>query len=41
MGERKANDMPVISFAQYKRDAAKVAAFFAKCESNVAAKAQA
>lgn len=41
MGERKANDMPVISFAQYKRDAARVAAFFAKCESNVAAKAQA
>jgi hypothetical protein len=41
MGERKANDMPVISFAQYKRDAAKVAAFFAKCETNVAAKAKA
>lgn len=41
MGERKANDMPVISFAQYKRDAAKVAAFFAKCETKVAAKAQA
>ncbi len=41
MGERKANDMPVISFAQYKRDAARVAAFFAKCESNVEAKAQA
>ena len=41
MSERKANDMPVISFAQYKRDAARVAAFFAKCESNVAAKSQA
>jgi hypothetical protein len=41
MGERKANDMPIISFAQYKRDAARVAAFFAKCESNVAAKSQA
>ncbi len=39
MGERKANGMPVVSFAQYKRDAAKAAAFFAKCESKMAAKA--
>jgi hypothetical protein len=41
MGERKANGMPVISFAQYKRDAAKVAAFFAKCDDKMAAKREA
>ena len=41
MGERKANGMPVISFAQYKRDAAKVAAFFAKCDTKMAAKREA
>jgi hypothetical protein len=38
MVERKANGMPVISFAQYKRDTAKVAAFFAKCDAKVAEK---
>jgi hypothetical protein len=41
MGERKANGMPVVSFAQYKRDASKVAAFFAKCDSKLAAKREA
>jgi len=41
MGERKANGLPVISFAQYKRDAAKVAAFFTKCDSKLAAKREA
>lgn len=38
MGERKANGMPVVSFAQYKRDAAKAVAFFAKCDAKLAAK---
>jgi hydroxypyruvate isomerase len=38
MGERKVNGMPVVSFAQYKRDAAKAVAFFAKCDSKLAAK---
>ena len=38
MGERKANDMPVVSFAQYKRDSAKAVAFFAKCDAKLAAK---
>ena len=41
MSERKANDMPVVSFAQYKRDAAKAAAFFAKCDSKLATKREA
>jgi hypothetical protein len=41
MVERKANGMPVISFAQYKRDAAKVKAFFAKCDAKVAEKREA
>jgi hypothetical protein len=38
MSERSANGMPVVSFAQYKRDAAKAVAFFAKCDSKLAAK---
>jgi hypothetical protein len=38
MGERSANGMPVVSFAQYKRDAAKAVAFFAKCDTKLAAK---
>jgi hypothetical protein len=38
MGERKANGMPVVSFAQYKRDSAKAVAFFAKCDAKLAAK---
>ena len=38
MGERSANGMPVVSFAQYKRDAAKAVAFFAKCDAKLAAK---
>lgn len=38
MGERKANGMPVVSFAQYKRDAAKAVAFFAKCDAKLEAK---
>jgi hypothetical protein len=37
MSERSANGMPVVSFAQYKRDAAKAVAFFAKCDSKLAA----
>lgn len=41
MGERKVNGMPVVSFAQYKRDASKVAAFFAKCDTKLAAKREA
>jgi hypothetical protein len=41
MVERKANGMPVISFAQYKRDTAKVAAFFAKCDAKMAEKREA
>jgi len=41
MGERKANDMPVVSFAQYKRDTAKAVAFFAKCDAKLAAKREA
>lgn len=35
MSVRKANDMPTVSFAQYKRDAAKVVAFFAKCNAKI------
>ena len=38
MSERSANGMPVVSFAQYKRDAAKAVAFFAKCDVKLAAK---
>jgi hypothetical protein len=38
MSERNANGMPVVSFAQYKRDAAKAVAFFAKCDAKLAAK---
>jgi hypothetical protein len=38
MSERSANGMPVVSFAQYKRDAAKAVAFFAKCDTKLAAK---
>jgi len=38
MGERSANGMPVVSFAQYKRDAAKAVAFFAKCDAKLAVK---
>lgn len=38
MFERKANGMPVVSFAQYKRDSAKAVAFFAKCDAKLAAK---
>lgn len=38
MSERKANGMPVVSFAQYKRDAAKAVAFFAKCDAKLAVK---
>ena len=38
MGERKVNGMPVVSFAQYKRDSAKAVAFFAKCDAKLAAK---
>jgi hypothetical protein len=38
MGEREAVGMPVVSFAQYKRDSAKAVAFFAKCDSKLAAK---
>ena len=38
MSERGANGMPVVSFAQYKRDAAKAVAFFAKCDAKLAAK---
>jgi hypothetical protein len=38
MSERKANDMPIVSFAQYKRDSAKAVAFFAKCDAKLAAK---
>lgn len=38
MGERSANGMPVVSFAQYKRDAAKAVAFFAECDAKLAAK---
>jgi hypothetical protein len=38
MGERSANGMPVVSFVQYKRDAAKAVAFFAKCDAKLAAK---
>jgi hypothetical protein len=41
MSERKANGMPVVSFAQYKRDAAKAVAFFAKCDSKLAIKREA
>ena len=41
MGERKANGMPVVSFAQYKRDAAKAIAFFAKCDAKLAVKREA
>lgn len=41
MGERKANGMPVVSFAQYKRDAAKAVAFFAKCDAKLAVKREA
>jgi hypothetical protein len=41
MGERKANGMPVVSFAQYKRDAAKAVAFFAKCDAKLATKREA
>jgi hypothetical protein len=38
MSERNANGMPVVSFAQYKRDSAKAVAFFAKCDAKLAAK---
>lgn len=38
MSERSANGMPVVSFAQYKRDAAKAVAFFAKCDAKLAVK---
>ena len=38
MSEREAVGMPVVSFTQYKRDAAKAVAFFAKCDSKLAAK---
>jgi len=38
MSERSANGMPVVSFAQYKRDSAKAVAFFAKCDAKLAAK---
>ncbi len=41
MDERKANGMPVVSFAQYKRDAAKAIAFFAKCDAKLAVKREA
>jgi hypothetical protein len=41
MSERKANGMPVVSFAQYKRDAAKAVAFFAKCDAKLAVKREA
>lgn len=41
MGERKANGMPVVSFAQYKRDTAKAVAFFAKCDAKLAVKREA
>ena len=41
MSERKANGMPVVSFAQYKRDAAKAVAFFAKCDAKLAIKREA
>jgi hypothetical protein len=41
MSERKANGMPVVSFAQYKRDAAKAVAFFAKCDAKLEAKREA
>jgi hypothetical protein len=38
MSERSVNGMPVVSFTQYKRDAAKAVAFFAKCDAKLAAK---
>lgn len=38
MAEREANDMPTVSFAQYKRDAAKVKKFFERVEEKLAAK---
>lgn len=38
MSERNANGMPVVSFAQYKRDSAKAVAFFAKCDAKLATK---
>ena len=41
MSERKANGMPIVSFAQYKRDAAKAVAFFAKCDAKLEAKREA
>jgi hypothetical protein len=41
MFERKANGMPAISFAQYKRDADKAAKFFASCDVKLAAKREA
>jgi hypothetical protein len=41
MSERKSNGMPVVSFAQYKRDAAKAVAFFAKCDAKLEAKREA
>ena len=41
MAEREAIGMPVVSFAQYKRDAAKAVAFFAKCDTKLATKREA
>jgi len=41
MAEREVVGMPVVSFAQYKRDAAKAVAFFAKCDAKLAAKREA
>jgi hypothetical protein len=38
MSEREAIGMPVVSFAQYKRDSSKAVAFFAKCDAKLAAK---
>ena len=41
MAERELVGMPVVSFAQYKRDAAKAVAFFAKCDAKLATKREA
>lgn len=41
MAERELVGMPVVSFAQYKRDAAKAVAFFTKCDAKLAIKREA
>ena len=41
MAERKANDMPIMSFAEYKRNSAKWDKFMAKVDTKLEAKREA